>query len=74
MPAFIEKDMTDRFLSEDVVNCPALEYMITKVFEPSTGREVPISEWGPMMSMDKTTGKFTITDFSKILNNWQIHF
>lgn len=52
MPAFIEKDMTDRFLSEDVVNCPVTSYQITKVIEPGTGREVPFSEYSSILSID----------------------
>ena len=72
-PSFtIEKNIVDRFISEDPVNCPVLKYYVTEVYEKGI-TPIPSSQWSSVFSLDENTGDFVVSDFSNIIDDWQIH-
>jgi len=74
-PLSYDKNLKERFVSEDQINCPNTKWWIGKVVDSKTGLEVPSSKWNQHLRINEATGDFTVDDFSdRFINTWQIHF
>jgi len=74
-PSSYDKNLKERFVSEDEINCPNLEWNIAKVVDSKTGLDVPFSTYSQYLRINSATGDFTVDDFSnRFINSWQVHF
>ena len=62
--------MSDRFISEDPINCPVLTYKIEKVISSLTSNEILFEYYDKVLRINKNNGTFTVFDFTKEIDSW----